>query len=402
MIGRRRFSFFSFLRHSFCPRLSPLLIILLLNSLSNTLLKTDLIFPLPSFQKVNAFKYNLDDSYYDTSRWSFTEMYMYGSTDSHVFVYPFTPKKESFIEIDFRLRVKGLQSNENAVCKVLFYSENSDIPLAPAGDLCEDNIPNSSRSTSRSLSINVKNRYQKLSLPSLLQSVLSLRLSPLSFWGGIVNDEENRQTSTMIIDDTTSYMNRENYIQNNKIQSPSINKKARRQLVDIEDEDVNGNEEKIKISTGDKNDASSSWVESNKEKTTTLYESLDEYDIINPELHTFFGEYSAQDKEWIIDTKAHYQVKDTGLQNVLFQVCPSNYPLEITELNGEISFRNPYGYLPGRFYGYLPFEFFRFLLFLMFDVYYIFLVWKYRNDLVNLHKAILCVLVISSAEALSW
>ena len=178
--------------------------------------------------------------------------------------------------------------------------------------------------------------------------------------------------------------------------------KARRQLVDTEDVDGDGNEEKIKISTGEKKDASSSWTKSNKEKTTALYESLDEYDIVNPELHTFFGEYSARDKEWIIDTKAHYQVKDTGLQNVLFQVCPSNYPLEITELNGEISFRNPYGYLPGRFYGYLPFEFFRFLLFLMFDVYYIFLVWKYRNDLVNLHKAILCVLVISSAEALSW
>lgn len=331
-------------------------------SRSFRLFSTFLIFFLLCNINVHAFKYNLDDAYYATSRWSFTEMYMYGSQDSQVFVYPFSPNKDSYIDIDFRLRIKGLKFDENAVCKVLFYSENSDIPLAPAGDLCENSVPTSTRAVSRSLTSN--KIYQRS--PTLLKSILA----SLSFF--------------------------------NKIKDKTL--EGVRQLIE-EDENGNGNEHennrKTEPSTEIK-DQESSLTSSKKEDMALFEMNFDNYDIINPELHSFYGEYSTQDGEWIIDTKAHYKVEDTGLQNVLFQVCPSNIPLEITQLSGEIAFRNPYGYLPGRFYGYLPFEFFRFLLFLMFDIYYLVLLWKYRNDLINLHKAFSFVLVISSAEALAW
>jgi len=123
-------------------------------------------------------------------------------------------------------------------------------------------------------------------------------------------------------------------------------------------------------------------------------------------LHTFAAhkvdEVSGEGQEWEALVHADYKVLQSGVQNVLFQVCPSLMSLSSVALAGEISFKNPYGYLPGRFYGYLPFEGARFFAFLAFFMLYLGMVVKHRKHLLRLHYAILGVLVVATAEALSW
>jgi hypothetical protein len=106
--------------------------------------------------------------------------------------------------------------------------------------------------------------------------------------------------------------------------------------------------------------------------------------------------------EWAARVEADYKVVESGVQNVLFQICPPLVSVSEVGLAGELSFRNPYGFLPGRFYGYLPFEGARFFAFLVFFLVYLGLVCKHRGHLLRLHYAILSVLVIATAESLSW
>lgn len=123
-------------------------------------------------------------------------------------------------------------------------------------------------------------------------------------------------------------------------------------------------------------------------------------------LHTFAARkvdgVGGEGQEWEALVHADYKVLQSGVQNVLFQVCPSLMSLSSVALAGEISFKNPYGYLPGRFYGYLPFEGARFFAFLAFFMLYLGMVVKHRKHLLRLHYAILGVLVVATAEALSW
>jgi len=140
---------------------------------------------------------------------------------------------------------------------------------------------------------------------------------------------------------------------------------------------------------------------------------------------------------------ADYKVATSGVQNVLFQLCPTLVSAREVDLNGEIGFENPYGcvfvclgcglrmfshvrariqtctctahpsthpsmftqshhpnspllqttnsYLPGRFFGYLPFEGARFFAFLFFDLAFFVAFVKNRRDLLRLHWAILLV-----------
>ncbi|CAN0116146.1 unnamed protein product, partial [Phaeothamnion confervicola] len=51
----------------------------------------------------------------------------------------------------------------------------------------------------------------------------------------------------------------------------------------------------------------------------------------------------------------HYEVKEAGLQYAMFQLCPAPQEPDV-KVSGELTFKNPYGYLPGMYYGYLPFQ----------------------------------------------
>ncbi|KAJ1459928.1 lung seven transmembrane receptor-domain-containing protein [Pelagophyceae sp. CCMP2097] len=97
--------------------------------------------------------------------------------------------------------------------------------------------------------------------------------------------------------------------------------------------------------------------------------------------------------------KARFAVKEAGLQYVVFQLCEA---FDTVYLNGGITFRNPYGYLPGMYFGFLPFEGARAFLFLIFQVGYIVLLILHRDRLLPLHGAILAVSLLASAEAVTW
>lgn len=41
-----------------------------------------------------------------------------------------------------------------------------------------------------------------------------------------------------------------------------------------------------------------------------------------------------------------WHVVESGLQSLFFQICPEDIPVATMRVTGELSFHNPYGYLP--------------------------------------------------------
>eukprot|EP01041_Mallomonas_annulata_P012548 gene12548-26427_t len=76
-----------------------------------------------------------------------------------------------------------------------------------------------------------------------------------------------------------------------------------------------------------------------------------------------------------------YHVILEAWHNVAFQVCPlQGTAMMYAAIGGEITFHNPYGYLPAELYGFLPFE----------------------ESALMLHHAILFVVLIATVEATTW
>jgi hypothetical protein len=50
-----------------------------------------------------------------------------------------------------------------------------------------------------------------------------------------------------------------------------------------------------------------------------------------------------------VKIQAHYTVATSGVQNVLFQLCPTLVSAREVELKGEIGFQNPYGCVSWQF-----------------------------------------------------
>ena len=51
-----------------------------------------------------------------------------------------------------------------------------------------------------------------------------------------------------------------------------------------------------------------------------------------------------------------YQVYEEGWHNIDIQTCAGDSIYLSSRLNGDVSFKNPYGYVPGEQWGILPFE----------------------------------------------
>ena len=70
------------------------------------------------------------------------------------------------------------------------------------------------------------------------------------------------------------------------------------------------------------------------------------------------GSRRRSNETWYVYTHAvdiNYEVKDEAWHTVAFQVCSSGSN-SIGVVNGQVAFKNPYGYLPAELYGLLPFE----------------------------------------------
>lgn len=98
--------------------------------------------------------------------------------------------------------------------------------------------------------------------------------------------------------------------------------------------------------------------------------------------------------------KGDYSVSLTRWHNVVVQFCTDTF--DYADIKGTITFKNPYGYLPGMFYGYLPFEGARMVALVLFGIAYLFSIYKHWDELLPLHGAILFVLGVAILEATMW
>lgn len=95
-----------------------------------------------------------------------------------------------------------------------------------------------------------------------------------------------------------------------------------------------------------------------------------------------------------------YPVKVAGLQYLALQVCEGGWTSGL-QVNGVFEFRNPYGFVPGRYFGFLPFEGARCISFALFVLYYLCVLCAHSGRLLTLHLMTFLVLLICVAESAS-
>jgi hypothetical protein len=102
-----------------------------------------------------------------------------------------------------------------------------------------------------------------------------------------------------------------------------------------------------------------------------------------------------------VPIKAKYIVTQRGLQYVRVAVCPSSL-FDVVNLEGTMSFRNPYGYLPGVMYGFLPFQTMLTASYIVLDLVFIALLMYHRDVAIPLQYGILVVLILGTIESSAW
>lgn len=106
---------------------------------------------------------------------------------------------------------------------------------------------------------------------------------------------------------------------------------------------------------------------------------------------------------WTTTVQRKYTVVLEAWHNVAFQVCPAlDAGMVMATINGQIVFRNPYGFLPAELYGFLPFEGARMVALVLFGLVFLVLYMRHRESALHLHHAILAVVLISVVEASTW
>jgi hypothetical protein len=106
-----------------------------------------------------------------------------------------------------------------------------------------------------------------------------------------------------------------------------------------------------------------------------------------------------------------YGVTEEAWHNVAFQLCPTvvsefspeyTKRLAVAKIDGEITFRNPYGFLPGELFGFLPFEGARMVAYVLFGIVYLYFYCRYFSSTLPLHMGVLAVYLVALAEATTW
>ena len=107
---------------------------------------------------------------------------------------------------------------------------------------------------------------------------------------------------------------------------------------------------------------------------------------------------------------SYYVVMEEEWHNVAFQLCPASSGWDgymegrtpIARIEGEIVFRNPYGFIPAELFGFLPFEGARMVAYVLFGMVYCYFYAKHYASTLHLHKAVLAVFLVALAEATTW
>lgn len=73
--------------------------------------------------------------------------------------------------------------------------------------------------------------------------------------------------------------------------------------------------------------------------------------LIQVEVHSFVALASGEGdgNKFVANILAHRDVDEAGLHNVFFQLCPVGIEVQSITAEGDLTFRNPYGYMPVSF-----------------------------------------------------
>ncbi len=105
---------------------------------------------------------------------------------------------------------------------------------------------------------------------------------------------------------------------------------------------------------------------------------------------------------WDAVMESRYTVKEEGWHNVAFQVCSYTGAMPVAKMDGLVTFRNPYGFLPAELFGFLPFEAGRCIAFLLVGFIFVVLFLLHRESAIPLHYAILAVFGVAVCESALW
>jgi len=105
---------------------------------------------------------------------------------------------------------------------------------------------------------------------------------------------------------------------------------------------------------------------------------------------------------WNSYIKNSYFVSQEAWHNVAFQICSTEAMNTMSLVNGDVSFRNPYGYIPAELFGLLPFEIARVIAYFIFAIFFLFYYCRHRSSTLPLHNYILFVFFVALIESAVW
>jgi hypothetical protein len=105
---------------------------------------------------------------------------------------------------------------------------------------------------------------------------------------------------------------------------------------------------------------------------------------------------------WKADVDHKYEVTLEAWHNVAFQLCEDESVEPQAHVDGMISFKNPYGYLPAELYGFLPFEAARMVAYFLFACFYLIQYIRHRESALSLHRGVLFVFLVGFVESGTW
>ena len=94
-------------------------------------------------------------------------------------------------------------------------------------------------------------------------------------------------------------------------------------------------------------------------------------------------------------------VQQEGEQIVVLVYC-ANQDSSVTNVNGDVTFKNPYGYLSGTSFGYLPFYATLAFLYVVLVIVYLVLLLRHRSELLWLQYVLFGVVSTGLVEVLVW
>jgi hypothetical protein len=105
-----------------------------------------------------------------------------------------------------------------------------------------------------------------------------------------------------------------------------------------------------------------------------------------------------------VSANVSHLVNSSGWTDTQVFVCAEDEEAatETLTFTGSMEVRNPYGLLPAVLYGMLPFSGLLTMGYLVMDVFFMFLLIRYRRQLLSLHWGILLILVMGTAASAVW